>query len=44
LATAGKKWFLGLLAREKSPKVSILEAEFSCRRHDRKSFLEKVFF
>jgi len=33
-----------LFAREKSPKVSVLEAESSCQRHDSTSFLEKYFF
>jgi hypothetical protein len=44
LATAVKKWFWGPLARKKSPKVSVLEAESSRRRHDGTSFLEKVIF
>jgi hypothetical protein len=39
-----KKGFLGRLAREKSPKVSVLEAESSRRRNDSTSFLEKVIF
>jgi hypothetical protein len=43
LATRSKK-FLGPLARKKSPKVSVLEAESSRRRHDSTSFLEKVIF
>jgi hypothetical protein len=43
LATAIQKRFLGPLAREKSPKVSVLEAESSRQRHDSTSFLEKVF-
>jgi hypothetical protein len=32
------------LARGKSPKISVLEAESSRRRHDSTSFLEKVIF
>jgi hypothetical protein len=33
-----------LFAREKSPKVSVLEAESSCQRHDSTSFLGKINF
>jgi len=33
---------LGRLAREKSPKVSVLEAESSLRRNDSINFVEKV--
>jgi len=44
LATAIQKRFLKPLAREKSPKVSVLEAESSRRRHNGKSFLEKLIF
>jgi hypothetical protein len=36
--------FSDLLARGKSPKVSVLEAESSRRRHDSTSFLKKVIF
>jgi hypothetical protein len=39
-----KKDFWDLLAREKSPKVSVLEAESSRRRQDSTSFLEEVHF
>jgi hypothetical protein len=44
LATAIQKRFLGRLARKKSPKISVLEAESSRRRNDSTSFLEKVIF
>jgi hypothetical protein len=44
VATAIQKGFLGPLARGKSLKVSVLEAESSRRRHDSKSFFEKVIF
>jgi hypothetical protein len=44
LATAIQKWFWGPLARKKSHKVYILEAQSSHRRHDSTSFLEKGIF
>lgn len=44
LAITIMKWFSEPLARKKSPKVSILEAESSHRRHDSTSFLEKEIF
>ena len=44
LTTAVPKWFLVPLFWEKSPRVSVLGAESSRRRHDSTSFLEKVFF
>jgi len=39
-----KKGFSDLLARGKSPKVSVLEAESSGRRHDSRIFAERVIF
>jgi len=39
-----KNGFWDLFARGKSPKVSVLEAESSPRRHDSKNFAEKVIF
>jgi hypothetical protein len=42
LGHRSQKWFLGLLAWEKSPKFSVLEAESSRRLHYSTSFLEKV--
>jgi len=44
LITAFPKRFLRPLPREKSPKVSVLEAESSRRHNDSTSFLEKVIF
>jgi hypothetical protein len=40
LVTAVPKWVFDLFAQGKSPKVSVLEAEFSCRRHDSTIFHE----
>jgi len=39
-----KQGFWYLFPWGKSPKVSVLEPESSCRRHDSTSFLEKVIF
>jgi hypothetical protein len=44
LATAIQKRFLGPLARKKSPKVYVIEAESSRRRQYSISFLDKNLF
>jgi hypothetical protein len=44
LATTVKKGLLALFALGKSPKISVLEAEPSRRRHNIIGFLEEVDF
>ena len=44
LVAAFQKWFLDSFAREKSPKISVLEAESSPRRYDSIIFAKKASF